>query len=296
MYIYDRLSGPENRPITSGPEFDAEREEYKKLKERREILRREHEKRLAPPPLNLLPLEVFKRNRVTAKTRVGKSTASLIQQALERSPALRPYIGQNLRRISIPKNFVHHDFHSTYEHAYQKLHSIVITTGSAEEKELRNSRGFYHRKTGSIHLRPDANMGHALHEAIHKFSSPGFRNVFGGYLDEGVTQYFTDLVLVEQRLGRMTTHIYQDQLRCADQLVGLFNPDIIAKAYLQGAALEDLARDLAAKLNISLMELTTKLNRGDALCRKIGKAPRPPANGASRGRPVAHIRHVFRAG
>ena len=38
MYIYDRLSGPENRPITSGPEFQAEMEEYKKLKERLEAL------------------------------------------------------------------------------------------------------------------------------------------------------------------------------------------------------------------------------------------------------------------
>jgi hypothetical protein len=45
-------------------------------------------------------------------------------------------------------------------------------------------------------------------------SSPGFRNVFGGHLDEGVTQYFTDVVLVEHGLGKMTTHLYRDQLRC----------------------------------------------------------------------------------
>jgi hypothetical protein len=56
MYIYDRqLKGPEPKPITSGPEFQAEMEEYKKLQERRESLRKEHEKRLAPP-LDLFPM------------------------------------------------------------------------------------------------------------------------------------------------------------------------------------------------------------------------------------------------
>lgn len=296
MYIYDRLSGPENRPITSGPEFQAEMEEHKKLRARLEALRKEHEKRLAPPPLDALPLEVFKRAGMKATTRAGASTASLIQSALERSRALRPYIGQKLGRIMIPKNFIRHDFHATFEYAYQKLHGIVIPAGSAQEKELKASRGFYHRMTDAIHLRPDANVGHSLHEAIHKFSSPGFRNVFGGYLDEGVTQYFTDLVLLEQGLGKMTTHSYQDQVRCANQLVGLFNPDIIAKAYFQGAGLDDLARNLVGRLGVNLTELAVRLKRGDALCRKIGSAPRSPATGVSRGQPLAYARSVVPRG
>jgi hypothetical protein len=290
MYIYDRLSGPENRPITSGPEFKAEMEEHKKLRARLEILRKEHEKRLAPPPLNVLPLEVFKNAGMKATTRVGKTTASLIQTVLERSRALRPYIGQKLGRIMIPKNFIHHDFHATFESAYQKLHRIVIPAGSPEEKELRTSRGFYHRPSDAIHLRPDANVGHALHEAIHKFSSPGFRSVFGGYLDEGVTQYFTDLILVEQGIGKMTTHSYQGQLRCANQLVGLFNPDLMAKAYFHGAGLDELARNLVGRLNTNLKELAARLRKGDALCQEIGKARRPPMGAPSRRQPLAYAR------
>jgi hypothetical protein len=293
MYIHDhQLTGPEAKPITSGPEFEAEREELKRLKARLETARKEHEKRLAPPPLDLFPLDVFKRAGVTATTRVGKTTASLIQTVLERSRALRPYIGQKLGRVMIPKNFIHHDFDATFNNQYIGLHKIVIPAGSAEEKELITRRGFYHRPTDAIHLRPAANVGHALHEAIHKFSSPGFRSVFGGYLDEGVTQYFTDVVLVEQGLGKMTTHTYQDQLRCANQLIGLFNPDIIAKAYFQGAGLQDLASILVGRLNTNLTELATKLKNGDALCKKIGTltAPRPPASGASRGQPLVHAR------
>ena len=296
MYIYDRLSGPENRPITSGPEFQAELEEYEKLKARLETLRKEHEKRLAPPPLDLFPLEVFKKVGVTATTRVGTSTASLIQTVLERSRALRPYIGQKLMRIMIPKNFIHHAFDSTFDSAYTTLHKIVIPAGSAEEKELITKRGFYHRPTDAIHLRPAANVGAALHEAIHKFSSPGFRSVFGGYLDEGVTQYFTDVVLVEQGLGKMTTHVYQDQLRCANQLVALFSPDIVAKAYFQGVALESLAKNVVGRLKTNLTELATKLKINDALCKKIGtlKVPPPPASGASRGQPLGYAENANR--
>src|SRR5262245_42250404 len=298
MYIYERLSGPEPKPITSGPEFQAEREEYEKLKERLETLRKEHEKRLAPPPLDLFPLDVFKRAGVTATTRVGKTTASLIQTVLERSRALRPYIGQKLGRVMIPKNFIHHDFDATFNNKYTGLHKIIIPAGSTEEKELITRRGFYHRPTDAIHLRPAANVGHALHEAIHKFSSPGFRSVFGGYLDEGVTQYFTDVVLVEQGLGRMTTHSYQDQLRCANQLVGLFNPDVIGKAYFQGAGLQDLASILVGRLNTNLTELATRLKNGDALCKRIGTltAPRPPASGASHGQPLGHLRGAVTLG
>src|SRR5215475_2768078 len=298
MYIYERLSGPEPKPITSGPEFEAEREELKNLKARLEAARKEHEKRLAPPPLDLFPLDVFKRAGVKATARVGKTTASLIQTVLERSRALRPYIGQKLGRVMIPKNFIHHDFDATFNNAYTGLHRIVIPAGSAEEKELITRRGFYHRPTDAIHLRPAANVGHALHEALHKFSSPGFRSVFGGYLDEGVTQYFTDLVLLEQGLGRMTTHAYQDQLRCANRLVGLFNPDVIAKAYFQGAGLQDLASILVGRLNTNLTELATKLKYGDALCKKIWTltAPRPPASGASRGQPLGHLRGAVTLG
>src|SRR4030095_10307651 len=291
MYIYDhQLKGPEPKPITSGPEFEAELEEYKKLKERREALRKEHEKRLTPHPLDLLPIDVFNRAGVKATTIVGKTTASLIQSVLERSRALRPYIAQNLMRIMIPKNFIHHGFPQTFVGAYTRLHNIVIPKGSAEEKELEKIYGFYHPPTDTIHLRPNANVGHALTEAIHKFSSRGFLRVFGTYLDEGVTQYFTDVVLVEQGLGKMTTHAYQDQLRCANQLIGLFNPDIVAKAYFQGAGLEDLARNLTGMLKSNLTELATKLRKGDALCQRTGNLRRQPAGAASRNQPLAYAR------
>jgi hypothetical protein len=72
----------------------------------------------------------------------------------------------------------------------------------------------------------------------------------------------------------MATHAYQPQLRCANQFVGLYSPDIVAKAYFLGIGLEGLARNLAGRLHTNLKELTTKLKSGDALCQRIGKAPK----------------------
>ena len=121
------------------------------------------------------------------------------------------YKRQKLGTVVIPRNFIHHDFDSVFEHQYVSLEGKIIPAGSPEEKELKKIYGFYHPQTGTIHLRPSANVGHALHEAIHKFSSSGFRNLFGHNLDEGVTHYFTNLILAEQ--GLTESSAYELQLK-----------------------------------------------------------------------------------
>ncbi|MCA9420536.1 MAG: hypothetical protein KC592_05950 [Nitrospira sp.] len=239
--------------------------DFEDEKRRFEMAKAEHEKRLAPIPLDILPLEVLKGASIRTTTLVGKKTASLIQTVLERSRVLRPYIDRKLRRIMIPTGFVIYNSDPEFNNAYTKLHKLVIPTGSTEEKGLINKRGFYHPPTDTIHLRPGATIGAAVHEAIHKYASPGFRAVFGGFLDEGVTQYFTDLVLEEQGVAKGKT-AYQNQMRCANELVRLFGHDRVAKAYFQHD--QNLARDVVRLLNINLGELH-KLRKGDTLCKKL---------------------------
>jgi hypothetical protein len=241
-----------------------EQREFEELARRRAALKAEHERRLAPLPLDTLPLDVLRRAGRTTTTRVDASTASLLQSAIERSRVLRPYIADKLRRIMVPKNFFHHDFDAEYESSYAKLHHIVIQFGSAQEKELKANYGFYHPQTDSIHLRPGANVGHALHEAIHKFASRVFRGVFGPALDEGVTQCFTDLVLAEQGLSQGSA--YPDETRCAKHFIQVFTLDRVARAYFQGDTA--LANDVAARLQIPLSQLT-RLRMGDALCKRL---------------------------
>lgn len=262
-----RPARPEEEMITSGPEFEAELAEFEKLKQRFEEARARHEERIAPLPLEVLPLDVLKRAGVKTTTRVGKSTASLIHSVLERSRVLRPYIERKLGRRRIPgKQFVIHDSDAEFEAHYTRLHKIVIPVGSAAEKELKTKYGFYHPQTDTIHLRPTSNVGHALHEAIHKFASRGFRNIFGGFLDEGVTQYFTDLVLEEQGLDRMKGHLYEDQAECASKLVDLFSHDLVARAYFQGDTA--LATRVAGRLNVDFAGLY-RLRSGDSLCKRL---------------------------
>ena len=134
-------------------------------------------------------------------TIVSKKTASLIQSVLELSCVKAIHRAESYEDND-PKRVVHHDSDAEFDYAYTHLHNLVILIGSAEEKELLERRGFYHPRTDTIHLRPYANVGHALHEAIHKYASTGFRAVFGGFLRlEGVTQYFTNCVLREQGLA-----------------------------------------------------------------------------------------------
>ena len=270
MYLWSRSFlgqapvPPRTAPITSGPEFDAERADFERERRRFELAKKEHEKRLAPVPVGTLPLEVLKRAGVKTSTRVDAKTASLLQSVLERSRVLRPYIEVKLRRIMIPAKFVHHDSDAEFNYAYTNLHKIVVPIGSSAEKELITKRGFYHPGTDSIHLRPAANVGHALHEAIHKFASRGFRNLFGGFLDEGVTQYFTDLVLAEQELA--PGGAYENELRCAKHLALLFTPDIVARAYFQGD--QTLANAMVRRLGIGLGQLHL-LRTGDTLCKRL---------------------------
>ena len=51
------------------------------------------------------------------------------------------------------------------------------------------------------------------------------------FINEGVTQYFTDRVLREQGLSEVTDHEYTDELACAKKLVLATNEDVVARAY-----------------------------------------------------------------
>ena len=247
-------------------------EDVEKEKEKFEEAKKEHQDRLAklgPPPVGELPLNVFKKAGVTTTSPVAANTAGLIDSVLERSAVLRPYIKAKLsgkHKIRIPgQKFIHHTKDTDFEKVINAGH--VPVAGSQEEKELKQTKGFYDTKTDEIHLRPDSNVGDALHESIHKFASPNtFLFNFGKYLTEGVTQYFTDLVLDEQGLPK-AKNAYADNLRCANKLVDLSSHEIVARAYFM-QDLAPLANAVARKLNISVNEVF-KQGKDDTLCKSL---------------------------
>jgi alkaline phosphatase D len=206
--------------------------------------------------------DVLKRAGLTTATKVNSKTATHIQSALQQSRALSPFIAAKLRTITISKNFVVHGWEQTFEAAYLKLHKIVVPLGSKKEG-LNNVRAFYHRPTDTIHVRPTANIGHALQAAVQKLASPPFRLFFGEAVDQGVSLYFANLVLTEQGLAPMTPEQQKGQLRCATILAGLVGINMTGKAYFENHS--DLINHLTSKLSIGPVR-TDELSR-DALCK-----------------------------
>ena len=205
---------------------------------------------------------------VRAATTVDEGTPRLVQAALAESVVLAPYLKGNAALKTIAdKTFTIHGSDEEFAYSYAKLHNIRDSP-AAVEKQVADVRGFFHRPTHSIHLRPSSRVGDALHEAVHKVSSNGFRGFFGGFLDEGVTQYFTDCVLKEQGLDAMQSHLYEKQLSCAKRLVAFTSRDLVAKAFF--IAPQPLVETLQAKLKVDLLGLRKLANDGK-LCDRLPK-------------------------
>jgi hypothetical protein len=99
-------------------------------------------------------------------------------------------------------------------------------------------------------LRPDANLGHALHEGIHKYSSIVAQKILGIFVNEGITQHFTDLVLAEHGVAGKSSHAYKDQLAAAKVLAGWFTPDELAAVYFEGRGLTEFDEQLRQELGV----------------------------------------------
>ena len=67
----------------------------------------------------------------------------------------------------------------------------------------------------------------AVHETVHLNSNVWFQNTFGHSYNEGVTEYFTEMVLGEA--GKA----YRDRLKLAEGLVAVLGEDDVGKSYFQ---------------------------------------------------------------
>lgn len=198
-------------------------------------------------------------------TRADKSTPAVVQNAIEQSPFLKPFLAHKIGKVSIAKNYFHYGSDAEFDFAYLKLNKLVVPFGSAEEKALLNIRRFFHRANESIHLRPTSNIGHALQMAIIKFSSPGFRGFFGNALDQGASLYFANVVLREHRLEPLKSEGETDQLACITDLVNVAGHALVARAYFQDHS--DLVKHLTGKLSVGAVRLEEIAQ--DALCKTV---------------------------
>jgi hypothetical protein len=186
---------------------------------------------------------------VTGDTTASVDQLTLLRTIIEASPTLMPYLRQQREQRTQPtdlrnrQNFTIHQGKRDFQEAVKQAGIEPAERGHA-------IGGFYHRPTDAIHLPRDSKFGHALHEAIHKYSpttqcveqpDPTTRITIsnttvahckcGSFLSEGLTQYFADVVLADQGLPKFTDHAYKKELACATRFVDTFHLDSVARLY-----------------------------------------------------------------
>lgn len=181
-----------------------------------------------------------------------------VDTALAQSKTITTYVAaKDLRKAT---GRFHIEFKETFEkHLAENAKAIGDTTSTAGDKDTI-VKGFTDLKSGEIRLRERvANVESAVHEAVHlnskQSSNPAvsfFQREFSHPLEEGVTQYFTNRVLAEQKIGSGSA--YPDQLALAQAMVDVLNDGPVGKAYFNG---DHGARDaIIAAFNKSRLNYT----------------------------------------
>jgi len=98
--------------------------------------------------------------------------------------------------------------------------------------------GFYKRQNDTINLPSDSSFGNALHESVHRLSGPLFQTYFGQYLNEGLTQSFTNKLLHEAHFTRETKSDYGNNLADMRLLLAKLQgkEDLLARVYFMNDA------------------------------------------------------------
>jgi hypothetical protein len=160
---------------------------------------------------------------------------ALIRTIIEASPTLRPYLtvqrasGHQPTDLRDARKIIIHSSESDFQDEVQRLVNDTPERGT-------KVGGFYDRPTDTIHLPPDTQFGVVLHEAVHKYSQRVLQGVCGQFLNEGLTQYFADIVLTDQGLPEFKGHAYEKQLACAKRFVHTYRREEVASAYFLGVA------------------------------------------------------------
>jgi len=161
-----------------------------------------------------------------------------VDAALAQSKTITAYVAaKNLRKAS---GHFHIEFKETFEKHLAENAKAVGDSSPTKTDANEVVKGFTDLKAGEIRLRERvANVEGAVHEAVHlnskQSSNPAvsaFQRDFGHHLEEGVTQYFTNQVLAEQKIGQGSS--YPDELALAEALISVLNEGPVGKAYFGG--------------------------------------------------------------
>lgn len=173
---------------------------------------------------------------------VADSIAGDVDKALAESAIIKKFV--DVKALKKTKGHLSVDVKEVYESLYQDYAKKY--KGMPDVKDVP---GFTDRDKGQIELRlHSADIEAALHEGIHLNSAKMFQDHFGHPYNEGVTEYFTEKVLAEQKtVGG--ARAYRSELKIAEALIAVFDEDQLGKAYFKGDT--SMYRKVVAALNKS---------------------------------------------
>ncbi len=207
----------------------------------------------APPKAP--PRKTLKSEGVDLNDPVASKTSGIIDAVLARSQILAPYIGDRLKagfKIAEKGKFVQETTDGNFDNAYRDAYDV-----SSGDTVPKSTMGFLNTKTSEIHLRPNALFGTALHEAVHHLAS---RRLYGQFLPaankisstltevlkEGVTAFFTDEILKEEKLPNFND-AYRSKKTKAENLIDALKPDgfdMLANFNFKGSGIVEIGEKL----------------------------------------------------
>jgi hypothetical protein len=145
-----------------------------------------------------------------------------------------------------------------------------------QRQQILETGGFYDRKNDVTNLPSDGTFGSALHESVHRVSEPAFKGLYGPYLNEGVTQWFTDLILHDEGLPPHSGHTYGPNLADAHLLIDKkAGMELVAELYFKSS---DAAHwEILARLGLIKSGTKTGYFGEQEILKAIrSSAPKPP--------------------
>ena len=148
---------------------------------------------------------------IATTSRIDGKTRGLIQQAIEQSELLRPYLKGKFPRTPRRPRALFQDPPPTRRTSTTRPTSAIASisatrpkTKTERAKAFGGIGGFFDRKNNAIHVRSRSPFGHALHEEMHKLAQLRPSAASGAtFINEGVTQYFADCCCAEHGLDEV---------------------------------------------------------------------------------------------
>jgi len=174
----------------------------------------------------------IRKKEFSSTGRANEDTPEIINDTVIKSSMLTKYVGADRIKAAFlnSENFNVIQQYELEEYGNKcKQGDIADKAGGFFCRDVKSAKD--KNLKGDIFVVRYLKLGYVIHEFMHKLSGPTVKNMLGIFVNEGITQYFTDQFLTEGKYDILTDHGYKDNLDCANKIVSQTNEDTVAKAY-----------------------------------------------------------------